>query len=814
MRRDSVLNELKFSVTLSDREDTSVWPNASELSWDDLTALLTEHNEGSKIGPCIVPASLHGAKRKNETVKEITLLVFDSDSGQELSEIGANIRKAGYAAIISSTHSHNTTRTTITASDYEQAKKESPSESAKKALINKGYRRNVAENAEIDDINDSHVRITHNQCPKFRIIVPLEYPFLAGDYPDVKAASASWKQKYLAVAAKLGLHVDEACSDLARLFYLPRCPAGGPAPEVLIIDGVCVDLGALVQEPKAILVKTGEPVGFDLQMWDEKCGHRFEIAKALKWRSNWLFTGNIANNNKHHIQCPCVGRHTKPGLDSATFVSNASQSKTGKYVIHCRHQHCMKMTRTAFLMEFLRNGSLTISDLTNPEFLTEALSAKLPFEIARLMITNNFMIDEARTLNYQGCQWLYHNGTCYEYMDNQIVRKRVYEFLEANNISPNRSVVDNVIDAMKALSCIETTISIPSWLPNGPETQPPAHEIISCLNGLLHLPTLKLYPHHPSFLSFASLTYNYSPEAPLPNEFLKFLDSLWSEDPETILAVQEMFGLLLTGDTSHQKIFLMIGPPRSGKGTIGRTLLLLLGKNNVGSPTLASLAERFGLQPLIDKSVAIVSDSRLGSRTDHSVLTERLLSISGQDSITSDRKNITAWTGTLSTRFLILTNEIPKINDVSGALASRFHIIKTTKSFYRCEDKDLTDKLKAELPGILNWAIEGWTRLNERGRLVQPDSSTELMHELEDLSSPIQAFIKDRCIVSSTSQVDVDLIFEVWKSWCSYQGRDHPGTKQTFGRDLRAGVPSLGIVQRRIEGGQRGRVYSGVGVRS
>ena len=49
-----------------------------------------------------------------------------------------------------------------------------------------------------------------------------------------------------------------------------------------------------------------------------------------------------------------------------------------------------------------------------------------------------------------------------------------------------------------------------------------------------------------------------------------------------------------------------------------------------------------------------------------------LLSISGEDTLTIDRKYREPWTGRLPTRFMILTNELPRFSDSSGALASRF----------------------------------------------------------------------------------------------------------------------------------------------
>lgn len=56
-------------------------------------------------------------------------------------------------------------------------------------------------------------------------------------------------------------------------------------------------------------------------------------------------------------------------------------------------------------------------------------------------------------------------------------------------------------------------------------------------------------------------------------------------------------------------MLLIVGPKRSGKGTIARVLTRLIGNGNVSGPTTSSLAGPFGLQPLIGKTLAIVSDA-------------------------------------------------------------------------------------------------------------------------------------------------------------------------------------------------------------
>jgi putative DNA primase/helicase len=372
-------------------------------------------------------------------------------------------------------------------------------------------------------------------------------------------------------------------------------------------------------------------------------------------------------------------------------------------------------------------------------------------------------------------------------------------------------MVGNVLDALRAASHLDEKIAAPAWL-DQVTTDLPAEEIIACNNGLLHLPTLTLLRHSPDFFTHNALDFVFDRDAPEPRQWLAFLDQLWPDDRSSIDTLQEIFGLAVTADTRHQKAFLIVGPKRSGKGTIARVLTRLVGVDNTVAPTLASLGMNFGLAPLIGKRLATISDARLGGRADQHIIAERLLSISGEDTITVDRKFRDGWTGRLQTRFLILSNELPRLPDASGALASRFIVLLLVNSFYGREDLGLSDRLLTELPGILNWSITGWQRLAARGYFVQPRSALDAVQQLEDLASPTGAFIREECENGPAFSVETTRMFEAWKRWCERQGRDHPGTVQTFGRDLRAALPWIKVSQPREREG-RLRYYQGVRLR-
>ena len=190
-------------------------------------------------------------------------------------------------------------------------------------------------------------------------------------------------------------------------------------------------------------------------------------------------------------------------------------------------------------------------------------------------------------------------------------------------------------------------------------------------NALVHLPAFVegkqncIVPPTPAFFSPNAVDYDFDPAAPKPVAWLAFLDCLWHNDPAAIETLQEWFGYTLLPDTSQQKILLLVGPKRSGKGTIARVLTDLIGKRNAAAPTLGSLGLPFGLQPLLNKTLAIVSDARLSNRTDAASVVEHLLAISGEDARTIERKFLESITAKLPVRFMILTNELPKLNDPS-----------------------------------------------------------------------------------------------------------------------------------------------------
>jgi putative DNA primase/helicase len=168
--------------------------------------------------------------------------------------------------------------------------------------------------------------------------------------------------------------------------------------------------------------------------------------------------------------------------------------------------------------------------------------------------------------------------------------------------------------------------------------------------------------------------------------------------------------------------------------------------------------------------------------------------------------------GQLPSRFLILSNELPRFGDAPGAIANRFVVLAMHESFLGRENTTLIEELTAELPGILSWSLDGLDRLNRQGKFTEPKASTDSILALQDLVSPVAAYVRDNCEVGIGHEIPIAGLYADWKTWCDDNGHK-PGTNQTFGRDLRAVIPHLRVVRPNDEG-SRVRHFQGVRLRT
>lgn len=393
-------------------------------------------------------------------------------------------------------------------------------------------------------------------------------------------------------------------------------------------------------------------------------------------------------------------------------------------------------------------------------------------------------------------------------VDEETIRAEVYAFVDMNAGNPKQGFVTNIMDALHGVALLDVK-DAPCWRVRS-DTCPT--DLFACANGLLNVRTRQLLPHSPEYfnLDWSDVTYDSDAASPA---WHAFLEQIYPDDAEARGLLQEWFGYCLTDDTSQQKMLMMVGVKRSGKGTVARVAQGLVGEESYCSPTLGGLGDTFGLQGLLGKKLAVVSDARLSSKRDLQSTVENMLRISGEDSISVNRKHLPALEVRLRTRLWIITNLLPGMLDEGGAFASRFLILSHTKSFFGHEDPALTSKLLHALPGVLNWALEGLARLRKRGYFIQPASGLDRLHDLERINSPLKAFVEDMCEIEAGLSISKEDLYLAFTGWQARNENKLTMDKERFAQALYSATDEkVKATKKRMEG-TRVPAFSGIALR-
>ena len=533
---------------------------------------------------------------------------------------------------------------------------------------------------------------------------------------------------------------------------------------------------------------------------DPACGYDdwYKVGMALHHQ----FSGDIEACEAWDRWSAQSSKYTSSGINSCTtkWASFKGQGTTLRSLI-------FKVNQKKLLVA-LANGEIVL-ELANP------------LDHARKFLSSMYMVESGYKLVHYAEDFFMYTGTHYAYIEEATVRSQLYKFLDKCQkldkkgglvpFNANPAVVNACIDAIKSIVHLanDPNTKPPVWLDGYASANPPAEQLISMVNGLFQMDQVVLFPHSLGFFTYNSLPFEYDPTKDCPL-WMKFLDDVWDDDEESKELLQEYFGYVLSGDTSQQKFLNVIGPRRSGKGTINKVLVDLLGQHNTVAPQLEELCDTFGLQPWLGKLLASFTDARAPERN-RSAVVSQLLRIVGGDTVTVNRKNKESWNGYLPTRIVIYSNEVLQLTENSNALTGRMLVLKMSKSFYKKEDTTLSVKLKQELSGIFNWVIEGQRRrLARGGYFVQPKSGVEYLELMAELGNPIGSFIEDVLEIDPLYTVNKDDIFACYKRWALHKSIT-PGNELSFKRRFLAAIQEHHVESDSTRiGGQRQHIYKGV----
>jgi putative DNA primase/helicase len=438
-----------------------------------------------------------------------------------------------------------------------------------------------------------------------------------------------------------------------------------------------------------------------------------------------------------------------------------------------------------------------------PDPAQTLMSPGRPYEVAAIFLMQKYCTPTMeRTLHWWRDTWVSWRGSHWQELTRSSLRAQLYHFTalatyvdaEGNMKpwAPTEKKISDLVGALASLCELPSRIDAPCWL-DGRRTG----AVIAVANGLLDVTSRQLTPHTPQFFNLHAVPFAYDAAAAEPKHWYAFLDSVWPPPPDTTTThpaqdlLQEWFGYVLSGRTDFQKMMLLNGPTRGGRGTIGRVLTGLLGKENVAGLRLDDLGEDFGMEHLIGKPLAIVGDERFSGKKMSEVVSA-LLMITGEDTIPVNRKRRVRWNGKLPTRLMLFSNELQKLSDASAAIVGRILVLRMTESWLGREDIGLLDRLLGELPGILNWALEGLQWLMTNGKFTVAPEAAELVEQMTALASPMQTYAEENCEIGKGDLFETR-INALYRDHCNWRkANGHMAiASNTFGASLRAAFPHI-----------------------
>jgi putative DNA primase/helicase len=312
-----------------------------------------------------------------------------------------------------------------------------------------------------------------------------------------------------------------------------------------------------------------------------------------------------------------------------------------------------------------------------------------------------------------------------------------------------------------------------------------------CLeNGIIDLNNKELKPHSPTIPFLNKLPVKFDPNAKCPLIDEKMHE--WLESEEHVQAMYELIGYCLWREYTYQNAFFFVGEGSNGKTTLIKLITAFLGSENVSNIPIQDLGDEFKTVNLLGKLANIADELSAKALED----TSKFKQLTGDSPMSGYKKYVQeAFQFVSIAKQLFATNELPKTSDNSQAFFRRPIIFEFNKTFNNengKKDPDLIKKLteSEELSGLLNKAIEGLNRLNEKKAFTIQPSSTDT----EELwtKDTIQEFASE--YLESGSKEDVLPFEQVYfkyldflktKNACDGKTAIEPMDKSAFGLKLK-----------------------------
>ena len=324
-----------------------------------------------------------------------------------------------------------------------------------------------------------------------------------------------------------------------------------------------------------------------------------------------------------------------------------------------------------------------------------------------------------------------------------------------------------------------------------------ARGVLNLQNGILKLRIGKLHPHDRAHLITRLAGAAYDPDAKAPT-WLAFLSDVTGGDTALQTYLQCMVGYMLTGSTREQCIFFLYGDGSNGKSTFLEILAELLGSYAMNAQSETITARRSSDGPRTD--IARLKGARLVTISECPAdvwLDEAIVKqLTGGDVVTARYLYGREFEFKPEFKLIMATNHKPRIRGTDAGIWRRIRLVPFTQRIpEEKQDLQLPDKLRAELPGILNWALDGlrrWLQASNGGKrrglphCAAVDSATA---EYRGEQDRLKQFLADCTEAAPGYTIQAGVLYQVYRKWCEENGERYPLTGNKFGREIAKALP-------------------------
>lgn len=350
----------------------------------------------------------------------------------------------------------------------------------------------------------------------------------------------------------------------------------------------------------------------------------------------------------------------------------------------------------------------------------------------------------------------YQNGI-WQTVPTMVVENEICQVIEAakgENVKPSMRLLNSVSGLTKRRVFVEDKAfnSDPDYL--------------VCANGTLHISEMKLMEHTKKLYATSGVDYDYNPQAKCPS-WKTFCISLAQRTSPTIVDfLQEFAGYALTTDMRYETAVWLHGTPGAGRSTFLLGLETMLNKR-AGVLGLAQIERsQFALSNLIGKTLLVA-----GEQPNVFLKSTNLLnSIISGDKISIDRKFLPEIEIYPRAKIAWAMNGLPRVSDPNSGIFRRIKVVEFPVIPPDRRDPGLKEGIKREGSGILNWALAGLARLNERGRFDVPQEVTEATQNFQADNDIPARFIEESCLTGPDYKTQGSLLYIEYKDWTIENG--------------------------------------------